>query len=50
MSMEQWCNDPDRGKLRYLAFTLSQCHFVHQKLHMHFPGSESKLPMYEAGG
>jgi len=32
MSMEQWRNDTDRGKLKYWEKNLSQCHFVQIKV------------------
>ena len=31
ISMEQWWNDTDRGKLKYWEKNLSQCHSVHHK-------------------
>jgi len=31
MSMEQWWNDTDRGKLKYWEKNLYQCHFSHHK-------------------
>ena len=33
MNMEGWCNDTDRGELKYWERNLSQCHFVHDKSH-----------------
>jgi hypothetical protein len=38
--MEQWWNDTDRRKLKYLHINMSQYHFVHQKSHMELPGIE----------
>ena len=32
MSMEQWWNDTDRGKLKYWLKSPSPCHFAHHKL------------------
>jgi hypothetical protein len=32
--MEQRWNDTDRGKPKDSEINLSQCHFVHHKLHM----------------
>jgi hypothetical protein len=34
MSMEQWWNDTDRGKLKYWEKNLSKCHFLHHKSQM----------------
>lgn len=50
MSMKRWRNDTDGQNLQYSHKNLSQCHFIHHKLHMHLPGIESKLPMCEADG
>jgi hypothetical protein len=33
-AMELQWNEIDRGKPKYLAKTVSQCHFVHHKSHM----------------
>jgi hypothetical protein len=32
--MEPWWSDIDRGKLKNLEKSLSQCYFVHHKSHM----------------
>jgi len=34
MSMEDWWNDTDRGKLKHSEENLCQCHFIHHKFHM----------------
>jgi hypothetical protein len=34
MSMEHRWNDTDRGKPKFSATNLSQCHFVHHKSHL----------------
>jgi hypothetical protein len=36
--MEQWWKVTDRGKPNYLKKNLCQCHFVHKKFDMHWPG------------
>jgi hypothetical protein len=35
---DHWWNNPDGGKLKYLEKNLSQCHFVHNKSQMDWPG------------
>jgi len=43
-SMEQWWNDIDRRKLKYLDKNLSQCHLVHHKFHTDWPRIEARPP------
>jgi hypothetical protein len=40
-SVALWLNDTDRGKQKYWERNLSQCHCVHQKSHMDWPGIEA---------
>ena len=42
--MEHRWNEIDRGKPKYSGKNLSQCHFVHQKSHMNWPGIETGRP------
>jgi hypothetical protein len=37
-----------QGKPKYSGKTLSQCHFVHHKSHMDWPGTEPGPPQWEA--
>jgi hypothetical protein len=39
-SLDPWWNDNDRGKQKKSRKNLSQCHFVHHKLHKDWPGSK----------
>jgi hypothetical protein len=48
--MEHRWNEIDRGKPKYSGKNLSQCHFVHHKYHMDWPGIEPEPPRWEAGG
>jgi hypothetical protein len=47
--MEHRWNEIDRGKPKYSGKNLSQCHFVHNKSHMDWPGIESGPSLWEAG-
>jgi hypothetical protein len=42
--MEHRWNETDRGKPKYSGKNLSQCHFVHHKCHMDWPGIEPGPP------
>jgi hypothetical protein len=42
-------NDTDRGKPKNSEKNLSQCHFVHHKLHMDGRSSELGPPLWDAG-
>lgn len=41
MTVKQLWNDIDVGKPKYSEKSLSLCHFVHRKSHMHRPGIET---------
>jgi hypothetical protein len=38
MSVRYWWNNTDRGEWKYMIEKLFQCHFVHMKYHMDWPG------------
>jgi hypothetical protein len=46
MSMEHWWKTT-KGKLRYSEKTPAQCHFVHHKSHMHWPGIKTGPPQLQ---
>jgi hypothetical protein len=46
---ERRWNDIDRGKPNNSEKNMSQCHFVHHKFHMDWPGREPETVRWEAG-
>ena len=49
MSIEQWWNDTERGKLKYWKKNPYQWHFVYHKLLIDWPGTEAGTLRWEAG-
>jgi len=43
MSMEQWWNDTDRGKLKDSEINLSQCQFFYHKSNINWPRMKSSF-------
>jgi hypothetical protein len=46
--MEYRWNETDKEKQKYSRKNLSQCHFVHHKSRMDWPGIEPGPPRWEA--
>jgi hypothetical protein len=44
VNMEQWWNDIDMEKPKDSEKDLFQCHFIHHKSHMDWPGRETGPP------
>jgi hypothetical protein len=49
IGVEHWWNDTERGKPKYTEKNLSQCHFIHHKFHVDWPGIELDTPRQKAG-
>jgi hypothetical protein len=47
--MENWWNDTNRGKSKYLYRNLSQCQIFHHKLHMDGYGIDPVPPQSDVG-
>lgn len=46
IGMENWWNDTDKDKLKYLEEKMSQCPFIDPKLHIECSGFEPRSPWY----
>ena len=44
MTKCRW-DDMVEGKLKYSEYNLTQCHFIHHKFHMGWPGIETGPPL-----
>jgi hypothetical protein len=49
MNVEQSMEWELEGETEVLGENLPQCHFVHHKFHMTWPGLETEPPRWEAG-
>jgi hypothetical protein len=49
MNVEQSVEWELSGEIEVLGENLPQCHFIHYKSHMTWPGLETGLPLWEAG-
>jgi len=47
--MDHWCNGTDRRKSKNSVKILSQCHFIHQRSNINWPGIRPGTPTWEAG-
>jgi hypothetical protein len=46
--MEQWCNDSDRGKLKYREKNMETLPIAYHQYHMDWPGIEPGPPQRKA--
>jgi hypothetical protein len=49
MNVEQWVEWELAGETEVPGGDLPQCHFVHDKSHMNWPGLERRPSLWEAG-